>query len=100
MVLALPEMIPRNPGEDFDPNDTITNMVAFRARTHRPTREVVSAAPGVGAAGVVLWLAQLFGVDVPPDVAVYLGSLVTAAVSGVIRWRLGAFEGLRRRNRS
>lgn len=87
-------MIPRNPGEDFQPHDTITNMVAFRARTHRPTREVVSTAPGVGAAGVVLWLAQLAGLDVPPDVAVYVGSLVTAGVGWLIRWRLGGADVL------
>jgi hypothetical protein len=93
-------MIPRNPGEDFDPNDTITQMVAFRARTHRPTRELVAAAPGVGAAGLVLWLAKLAGVhDIPPDVALYLGSLVTTAVSSVIRWRLGGADTLHKRSK-
>lgn len=81
-------MIPRNQGEDFSPDDTITNMVAFRARTHRPTREVVATVPGAGAAGLVVWLAQLAGIDVPAHVAVELGALITSAVSGFIRWRL------------
>lgn len=92
-------MIPRNTGEDFQPGDTITNMVAYRARTHRPTREVVSTAPGVGAAGLVLWLAQLAGLEVPPDVAVYLGSVITAAVGWGIRWRLGGADVLHQRKR-
>lgn len=81
-------MIPRNPGEGFDPEDTITNMVAFRARTHRPTRELVATAPGAGAAGLVVWLLQLAGVDMPPEVAVNLGSVVTAVISWLIRRRL------------
>lgn len=92
-------MIPRNPGEDFRPEDTITQMVAYRARTHRPTRELVSAGPGVGAAGVVVWLLQLAGLDMPPEVAVNVGSLVTALVSFAIRWRLGGTESLHTRSK-
>jgi hypothetical protein len=94
-------MIPRNPGEDFDPNDTVAGMVAYRARTHRGTRELVATAPGVGAASIVLWIAKLVGVhDIPPDVALYLGSLVTAGVSSLIRWRLGALVSLPRSKRT
>lgn len=92
-------MIPHNPGEGFQPDDTITNMVAYRARTHRTTREVVSNGPGVGAAGVVIWLAELVGLEVPPDVAVYVGSFVTAAVSALIRWRLGGADILHKRRK-
>jgi hypothetical protein len=81
-------VIDREP-KSFEGMDTVTGMVAYRARTHRPTREVVASVPGIGAAGLVVWLAKLFGHDdLPPDVAVYIGSLVTSGVSWLIRSRL------------
>jgi hypothetical protein len=39
---------------------------------------VVGLLGGGGFAATVVWLARIFGIEVPPDVAVWLGSLLGA----------------------
>lgn len=41
-----------------------------------PRTKAASAAGGIGAGGVALWLLGLLGIDMPPDAATGLGALL------------------------
>jgi hypothetical protein len=77
---------PVAPNDEFRPNET------QRMRTHlqesRPARETLGTSTGLGAASVVLWLADLAGVKMDPIVAGVIGGVVTSLFSTFLRKRI------------
>ncbi len=52
-----------------------------------PTRKVAAGGLTGGAAGVIVWLAGLAGLEVPPEVAAWFATALAAVVAYFVRDR-------------
>lgn len=74
--------------EEFRPEDTISYRLRTGARDSRAARETIGGGTGISVATVLVWGAGLVGLDLPPEIAVTIGGLITTVISGAIRHQL------------
>lgn len=59
----------------------------------KPTRKVTAAGIGVPASIVVVWIVGLFGIEMPPEVAAAVASLISTGLAYFVRDKSLAADG-------
>jgi hypothetical protein len=74
------------PKDEFQPLDTMKMRVLAKTQVDRTTRETVGNTTGIaGGSVLVLWLANLVGIDMPEPAAVVVGSVLSTVISSLLR---------------